>query len=184
MSDAAAGEGVTVIISEYDARWPSQYAAEAGRLAAGLVTAGIAPQRFSFEHVGSTAVPGLGAKPIIDLMLGLRDFDADAGRAVKACEQLGYVYHPEFEVRIPERRFLRGVAPEGFACNLHIVPIDGVFWLEHLKFRDVLRIDARLAAEYDVLKRGLAMQSWPSTSDYSDAKTEFIEQVLRSQSSR
>jgi GrpB-like predicted nucleotidyltransferase (UPF0157 family) len=121
---------------------------------------------------GSTAVPGLAAKPIIDILVG-----ADSLAAVEACIPRmvaeGYRYVEEFNVLIPERRYFE---KPGF--HVHAVSHGGDFWLRHLAFRDALRADPFLRHEYESLKRRLA-QARGDIAAYTDAKTRFIRSVER-----
>jgi GrpB-like predicted nucleotidyltransferase (UPF0157 family) len=129
------------------------------------------------EHVGSTAVPGLGAKPIIDMLLGVGRL-AEVEARLPALEALGYEYVPRFESRLPERRFFVGVAPRGRTHHLHGVEIGGSFWQRQLLFRDCLRSEPETAAAYERLKRDLARRHADDRETYTEAKADFIEAVL------
>ncbi len=85
----------------YDPGWKDAYETAAGELASAL-----APWVVSIEHIGSTSVPGLAAKPVIDIQVGVRTLD-DSHAIVRAVEALGYEYVPEFEADLPERRYFR-----------------------------------------------------------------------------
>jgi len=156
-----------VIIVDYDPRWPQRYDAERGQ----ILTA-IGPWTAAIEHIGSTSVPGLGAKPIIDIMVAIRSLD-DAAHCIEPLRALGYRYHPEFEDTLPERRYFnRG--PRDDHYHLHMVEPTSGFWERHLLFRDYLRTHRETAQEYERLKRALAAQYRDDRSGYTDAKTEFI----------
>lgn len=159
------------MIEPYAARWPARFEAERAALRAVL------PQGFVVEHVGSTAVPGLGAEPIIDLMLGadsLRDIEAQ----IPVLEALGYEYRPEHEVQIPERRFFAKPRKRPRDFHLHAIVRGGAFWIGHLAFRDALRSNARLARQYEALKRRLASRCGDDRDAYTDAKGPFVSAVL------
>jgi len=161
-----------VIIADYDPDWPQRYEAERGR-----ILAAIAPWVAQIEHIGSTSVPGLGAKPIIDIMVAVRSLD-DAAHCIEPLRALGYQYHPEFEDTLPERRYFnRGPSDDHY--HLHMVELDGGFWQRHLLFRDYLRAHPEAAQEYERLKRALAAQYRDDRSGYTDAKTEFITAIER-----
>jgi GrpB-like predicted nucleotidyltransferase (UPF0157 family) len=129
------------------------------------------------EHIGSTAVPGLGARPIIDMMLGAPDL-AQVEARIPALEAEGYRYVKEFEKSAPERRFFtRMDAPPGM-FNLHAVVLDSPFWKRHLAFRDALRADPGLASKYWRLKQHLAARLRDDRGAHADAKGEFIRKVL------
>lgn len=125
------------------------------------------------EHVGSTAVNGLAAKPVIDIMIGLPDFSV-ADDLVPSIEALGYEYIKKYENEMPFRRFfvknLNGVRTH----HIHMVEIDSEFWGRHLLFRNYLRQNPETAKKYAALKKQLAEREWEDVNEYADAKTEFI----------
>ncbi len=132
------------------------------------------------QHIGSTAVPGLAAKPIIDIMPGIRGL-AGIVEVIQPMQSLGYQYFPEYEVQLPERRYFRRPAGETFrgrgTHHVHIVEPASAFWRRHLAFRDYLRLHPGAAEEYATLKRRLAAQYRTDPVGYTDAKTEFITRV-------
>ena len=167
------------MIVGYDSQWPVQAAAEMGAIRAAL-----GHRLAAIEHIGSTSVPGLAAKPIIDLMAGLRTLD-DAIDCVPLLATLEYSYVPEFEAQMPERRYFRKSRGETRTHHLHMVVIGGAFWQRHLVFRDALRADPDLASEYAALKRRLAEQYSGNMVGYTEAKTAFIQAIeLRDSSLR
>ncbi len=154
-----------------DPGWPAAFAAEARALAAFFP-----PDTVRFEHVGSTAVPGLSAKPIIDILAGatrLVVFEQAVGRLAEH----GYAYVPEFEAELPQRRFFRCAER---SIHLHAVVHGEAFWTEHLRFRDRLRASPGLAAEYEALKHRLAERHRMDSFAYARAKTPFVRRVLAS----
>lgn len=171
-----------VEIVDYDPAWPERFARERDAIlrACGDVFVAI-------EHIGSTSVPGLAAKSIIDMMPGIRSLD-DAAPLVPKLEALGYTYVREFELPnefdegLPERRYFRkgGHGPE--AVHVHMVEPGGAFCESQLLFRNYLRRHADAAAEYGALKRRLAdeynatimEQGVDSQVGYTDRKTEFV----------
>jgi GrpB-like predicted nucleotidyltransferase (UPF0157 family) len=165
-----------IVIVEYDPGWPALFEAEKT-----LVTQTIGPALARIEHVGSTAVPGLAAKPIIDLMGGLTSL-ADAGQAVGPLKSIGYEYLPDYEAQIPERRFFRKTATTGgdsrITHHLHLVETSSSFWQLHLLFRDYLRAHPGDARRYEQLKRDLAGRFGSDRDGYTEAKTEFIEALI------
>lgn len=160
-----------VVIAPYDDRWPVRFRDEAEALASVL------PAHFVLEHMGSTAVPGMPAKPIIDMLLGA-DSLADIERVIPVLEQLGYEYVARHEAEIPGRRFFAKpvVRPRHF--HLHGVVMGGTIWREQLRFRDLLRADAALAARYAKLKQQLAGVFGDDRAGYTDAKRDFIHAAL------
>jgi GrpB-like predicted nucleotidyltransferase (UPF0157 family) len=161
-----------VVMVNYDPRWPEMYE----RARQGIVTAG-GDEVVAVEHVGSTAVPGLSAKPIIDIMAGVRRL-ADVERFRPALETAGYVYRPEMEQFIPDRRFFTKSAGGVSVQHLHVAEYGGEFWLRHLLFRDYLRAHPQIRDAYDRLKRQLAARFRDDRAAYTDAKTEFIQGVV------
>lgn len=157
-----------VVIVDYDPEWPAQYAAEADRIREAL-----GDRIVAVEHIGSTAVPELAAKPIIDLMVGLRDL-ANAGGCVAPLERLGYEYVPQYEESMPERRYFHKGPPRGRTHHLHMVEVGSDFWERHLLFRDILRAHPETARAYGALKRELAGRHGADREAYTDAKTAFI----------
>ena len=154
----------------YDPSWPRRYAEERDRIAAALGEAVVA-----IEHVGGTAVPGLPAKPVIDIMVGVPDIER-AGQAVAGLINLGYQYVPEFESELPERRYFRRGTPE--THHVHMVTVSSDFWEEHLLFRDYLRSNPKAAEEYGKLKRGLASRFRFDRDAYRSGKLPFIDTVV------
>ncbi len=156
----------------YTPAWTTAYEREAARIreAAG-------EHVVALEHVGSTAVPGLAAKPIVDLLGGVERL-ADADAAVDALEAIGYDYCPAFEESLPQRRYFRRTVNGHHTHHLHVVRRDSDFWDRHVRFRDCLREDPDLARAYEQLKRRLARDHTDDIDGYTEGKTEFIERVL------
>lgn len=161
-----------IVIVAYDPEWPLRFQQERDLI---LRTCGT-DAFVRIEHIGSTAVPGLGAKPIVDIMPGLRSL-ADAPRLIPFLETIGYEYVPAYESDLPERRFCRKDVAGERAFHLHIVETTSGFWERHLLFRDYLRAHPEAAAAYERLKRRLAAEYGSDRVGYTDAKTEFIRSV-------
>jgi GrpB-like predicted nucleotidyltransferase (UPF0157 family) len=159
-----------VIIVPYDPLWPSRFDRERAVLDEVFAGAGAA-----IEHVGSTAVPGLGAKPIIDIMVGVRRL-RDAEDRLSRLEAAGYEYVREYEAELPERRYFRKPRLGPRAYHLHCVVPGSRFWVRHLAFRDCLRAHPDAAAAYDALKRELGARA--GKREYTEAKSPFIERIL------
>jgi GrpB-like predicted nucleotidyltransferase (UPF0157 family) len=159
---------VRVVIAEYDPAWPALYAAEAERVR------GVLGERvLRLEHVGSTSVPGLPAKPVIDMLLVVAD-SADEAAYVPAMEQAGYT----LRIREPEwfeHRLFKGPLTD---INLHVFS-DGCAEIDRmLRFRDWLRSHPADLQLYLSTKRLLAQREWDQTQDYADAKTEVVREIL------
>ena len=156
-----------------DASWPAKFAAEAARLRAAL-PAGLIR---SIDHIGSTAVPGLAAKPIIDIMLELTDF-ASVGETVPVLEALGYAFwgdNPD-----PHHRFfVLGMPPFGTGRTHHVHIYELAATRErHLRFRDLLRTDPQAVVAYAALKHRLAAAHRSDREAYTRAKAAFIDDLL------
>ncbi|MCC7352444.1 MAG: GrpB family protein [Anaerolineae bacterium] len=162
----------SVVIVAYDPRWSVMYEEEKGFLL-NLLGDALA----AVEHIGSTAIPGLGAKPIIDIMAAVRRL-ADTEACIPALARGGYEYAPEFEVVIPERRFFRKGPPGARTHHLHVVELTSEFWDRHLLFRDYLRAHPDVAEEYLQLKKALAVRFAADRPSYTEAKTDFIQGVV------
>jgi GrpB-like predicted nucleotidyltransferase (UPF0157 family) len=164
------GRRVPLIVVDYDPRWPAMYEKDRDVIlrAVGSFARGI-------EHVGSTSIPGLAAKPIIDIVLGV---DPDAfDKVIEPLAGIGYDYNPDWEISMPMRRYFRRLHSDGtFTHHLHVVPHGGEFWTRHVRFRDYLRAHPEKAREYGELKIHLARKHQTSI-DYTFAKTEFIRSV-------
>jgi GrpB-like predicted nucleotidyltransferase (UPF0157 family) len=158
-----------IIIVEYDARWPGLFAQERD-----LILSRIGRDAVAIEHIGSTAVPGLGAKPIIDIMIAVRRL-ADAERCIKPLAAIHYEYVPGHEAVTPERRYFhKGTSRGRRTHHLHMVERDSDFWRRHLLFRDFLRAHPAEAQQYYRLKRELAQHCGADREAYTEAKTSFI----------
>jgi GrpB-like predicted nucleotidyltransferase (UPF0157 family) len=163
-----------LVLSEYQDTWPRQFQQVAEQL-----LANVSLPAARLEHIGSTSVPGLCAKPVLDLLLGVCALE-EAEAAIPALASAGFVYRPEHEVTIPDRRYF--VRPEGqtLRVHLHAVLLGGLLWRQHLYFRDALRQEPLLREQYATLKRRLAVQHAQDKAAYTEAKAPFIRQVLAS----
>lgn len=161
-----------IVVACYDPSWPASFESEMRLIAdaAGKLVAQI-------EHVGSTAVPGLGAKPIIDIMAAVKTL-SDAEECIPLLATLDYEFRPPELVGIPERRYFRKFTNGVRSHHLHVVVKDGEFWKKHLAFRDYLRMHPETARDYFNLKVGLAQKFPNDRLAYTDAKTEFIESIV------
>ena len=160
----------TVRVLPYDPAWPDLYAAEMARVEPILLSLGVS---LVLEHTGSTAVPGLAAKPVLDILAGRRS-DEERAAAIEALQGTGYVYRGE--QGIPGRDFFRRGEPRQY--HLHLVTMDSPFWRDHLAFRDHLRTHADAAAAYAGLKRELAARYPHDREAYIEGKTTFVEAIL------
>jgi GrpB-like predicted nucleotidyltransferase (UPF0157 family) len=161
-----------VILLPYDPAWPDVFERER-RLLAEVFRDTDA----TIEHVGSTAIPGLGAKPVIDIMVGLPHL-REAETRIEELERLGYEYVPQHEARLPDRRYFRKALNGGQPYHLHAVVRNGTFWCRLLIFRDHLRRHPDVAADYLALKRRLAGAYGADRLGYAEAKDSFVAAVV------
>ena len=161
-----------IVVAPYDPRWPDLFVEESRRL--GDVFAGTTA---SIEHVGSTAAPGIAAKPVIDILVGLPSL-AEAESRIDALESCGYHYVPEYERDLPERRYYRRPLVPPRTHHLHCVVESSEFWRRHLAFRDHLRSHPDDAREYGAMKAELAAKHPTDGVAYTQAKSPFIEKIL------
>ncbi|MGI6082986.1 MAG: GrpB family protein [Limnochordia bacterium] len=157
-----------IVVVEYDPAWPEAFSQEQERIcrAMGL-------PKTDVEHIGSTAVSGLAAKPVIDLMLGLSVYPPDR-RLVCALIDLGYECLGEAGVK--GRFFLRRRGPQDF--NLHLVLGGGDHWVKNLVFRDYLRAHPAEGMKYVQTKRQAISSGMNRLLSYSDAKSAIIEELM------
>jgi GrpB-like predicted nucleotidyltransferase (UPF0157 family) len=160
---------MAVSLVPYDSTWPLEFAAEAERIE--RACAGL-PIRL--EHIGSTAVPGLAAKPVIDILAG-RPGNMAGEAYVPAFRQLGYEHKGAFG--IPGRNYFRRGSPR--THHVHLVSWSSELWLDHLLFRDYLRSHPDAAREYETIKRELAGMYLHDKENYTDAKGPFIRSIVR-----
>jgi GrpB-like predicted nucleotidyltransferase (UPF0157 family) len=155
-----------IALVEYDSAWPARFNAEATRLARILPS-------LRWHHIGSTAVPGLPAKPIIDMMALTDDLDRPLPALI---DEAAYTYPENYNSTLAERRWLCRPSAAHRTHHLHLVA-DRDELERHLCFRDALRSDTGLAAEYAALKRRLADAMPEDREGYTAAKTAFITNV-------
>lgn len=155
----------------YDPAWPARFAAEAGR-----VRAALGAHALAVEHVGSTAVPGLAGKPVLDVGIAVGGEGA-ADACIAPLEALGYTHRGPYGDDPRRRYFVRDAGGERVAqLHLYILPAAG--WDEKLAFRDALRADPALARAYAAEKRRAADAVGWDKGAYSVAKGPFVERVL------
>ena len=158
----------TVRLAPHAEVWHRLFAREEARLRAAL-----GGRVAAVEHVGSTAICGISAKPVIDIAAAVREI-ADAAACVAPLEALGY--EDRGEHGIPGRRYFTRGEPR--THHLHVVELGGEFWRAHLLFRDHLRRHPRLAKEYEGLKKWLAAEYPEDRGAYTEGKAAFIRGVL------
>jgi GrpB-like predicted nucleotidyltransferase (UPF0157 family) len=158
-----------VEIVDYDPTWPVRFEAERDQLVELLESWLVGP----IEHIGSTAVIGLPAKPVIDMMAGVESLDASRA-AIEVVAELGYCYAP---YRAESEHWFCKPSFAFRTHHLHLVPFGSVQWASTLAFRDCLRAHPAVAAEYAALKRRLAEKHRFDREAYTQAKEPFIAQT-------
>jgi GrpB-like predicted nucleotidyltransferase (UPF0157 family) len=159
---------------EYDHAWPALAEREAHRIRSALSLSDA-----SIEHIGSTAVPGLVAKPTVDLMLGT-DALPPAPATVTTLENLGY--RSFGEVGVPGRYYFRLRGPA--SVNLHLVRHLGEHWTSNLALRDYLRSDADARSRYAAAKRAAVASGARTLLAYSDAKADEVARLVKAACTR
>ena len=164
-------EVARINVVPYDPLWPGLFADECRlleRVLAPWLVGGV-------HHIGSTAVPGLPAKPLIDMIAGIRAL-AESRAAYEPLREVGYVHTPHRPCEA--HHFSRPSANwRERTHNLHLTEVGSALWRERFAFRDALRADPALAAEYAALKQRLVDQC-DDGADYAAGKRHFVERIL------
>lgn len=159
-----------VELSEPQAKWPALFEQEKLRVMDALAVLDVV-----IEHIGSTSIPSLVAKPVIDLQVGVRSVNEfEAADGIKRLELIGYEYLPQFEGMVPFRRLFTRAMDGTRLNNLHLVATDHPWWRRHLMFRDYLRQVPKAREEYALTKQALALREWTDVNDYAGAKTAVV----------
>lgn len=162
-----------VMIVDYDPRWPDIYLEEKER-----ILGAVGEKIKDIEHIGSTAVPGLGAKPVIDIMVSVKDVET-AHECVDPLGRIGYTdITPQPLSWNQDWFYCLGKGPHSTGFHLHLVREGSDHWDGHILFRDYLRAHPETARTYYDLKKRLATEYGADREGYTDAKTSFIESVL------
>lgn len=166
--DKVTPHNAPITLADYDPDWPVLFAREAARIRAALSSRAV-----QVEHVGSTSVPGLAAKPIIDILLAVPD-SSDEQAYVPELERAGYV----LRAREPgwfEHRMFKGPDTD---INLHVFTVGAAEIDRMLLFRDQLQANDADRDAYLQVKRDLAERTWRHVQHYADAKTAIVEQII------
>jgi GrpB-like predicted nucleotidyltransferase (UPF0157 family) len=158
-----------VLLSEYDTNWPLEFENEKKSIQNTLTE-----NEIRIEHVGSTSVENLCAKPIIDILIGINHFD-EGYKFASLLQATGYAY--KGENGIPGRHFF--VKGDPRTHHLHMVEMNSVFFRDHLLFRDYLRENPEEKNQYAELKKSMAVKYVDDREKYTDSKAEFIQNILQ-----
>ncbi|MCW7539662.1 GrpB family protein [Aquabacterium sp. A7-Y] len=167
---AAIHESVELV--PYDPAWPPAFEEERWRLLSLFPSAFVA-----IEHIGSTAIPGMRAKPIVDILAGVESLTGVDALAARLCE-VGYATSAEFNASLSDRKWFMRWAHGRRTHHLHVVVHDGGIWRQRLAFRDRLRVDPQAAARYERLKARLAAEHRDDREAYTDAKADFVQSIV------
>jgi GrpB-like predicted nucleotidyltransferase (UPF0157 family) len=162
----------SIIVSDYDPNWPTLFEQERTRIKNALGSFAL-----TIEHVGSTAVPGLPSKPIVDLLVGVRSLEEARERCIDPIEALGYNYIPEYALWLPGELFFRKGSPGPWTHHVHLMKPFNPRWEAFLVFRDYLRAHPEAARTYADIKRALAATSKDNIEAYRNGKNAFVEET-------
>lgn len=157
-----------VQLSPYNPKWPALFAAEAERIVSNL------PLQIALEHIGSTSVAGLPAKPIIDIMVGIQQKDTEVVR--RGLRSLGY--DDLGEAGVSGRLYFRKRVPDAF--NVHVVHQDGPIWKSNIALREYLRQNSEAARQYAEVKRSAIESGATMLLSYSEYKREIVAELITS----
>ena len=161
-----------VALHACSATWPTLFEAERERLLA------LMPDRLiDVQHIGSTAILGLAAKPIVDLLAGVESMEVARALAEPLCRS-GYTTSAEFNASLSDRQWFMRWANGHRTHHLHVVVHGGAAWRQRLMFRDLLRGDALLGQRYAALKADLAATHRHDREAYTEAKAAFIQALV------
>lgn len=161
----------SVILEEYDSSWPEKFEHEKHFL---LSVAG--EWNFgSIEHVGSTAVLGMIAKPVIDVMFGVKSLE-ESKPAIETLVENGYKYWP---YKTEVMHWFCKPSDAFRTHHLHLIPYESPLWKERIQFRDLLRSNIKIANQYASLKKELAVQYKEDRETYTEKKWPFVRQALQ-----
>lgn len=174
MSIEQLGELFPIIISDSSEKWPQIYQAERKLILESIPEAYIE----RIDHIGSTAVPGLKAKPTIDILLQVSK-NSNTNEIITAFKNLGYHYTEQPDNPPPHMMFVKGYTEQGFKGQAYHVHVRYKGDWNEIYFRDYLIKHKNIAKEYEELKLKLAAKYKNNREEYTNAKTDFIEKVNR-----
>ncbi len=160
-----------IILAPYDPLWLDKFETEKQnllRVASDLLT--------HIEHIGSTAIPGIIAKPTVDILAAIISLN-ETQRLINVITPINYIYVPEYETELPERRYFYKNRAGEDAFHLHVVEMNSAFWNRHIAFRNYLRAHADQAFAYAKLKIQLAEKHHADRDAYSNGKSDFIHRI-------
>lgn len=163
---------MSFIVALPSPEWPRLFLARRDELRAAFASMSV-----DIEHIGSTSVPGLASKPVIDILVGATSLVGIESR-IPALIAAGFTYRPEHEDELPMRRYFTKTPPGSLRVHVHAVERSGHLWRDHLAFRDALRSDDALRDRYQALKLELAQRFAHDKAAYTEAKGPFIRETI------
>ncbi len=160
-----------IIIEKYNPTWKIIFEVEQQ-----LLEKRLNDSKIQVEHIGSTSVEGLGAKPVIDIMIGVPNFEI-VNNYIPLIQSIGYKYIDEYEDVMPYRRFFIKESKGKRSHHIHMVEVNTEFWNRHLFFKNYLRSHSETKETYYQLKKDLCKQEWNHSGEYAEAKTDFIRNI-------
>jgi GrpB-like predicted nucleotidyltransferase (UPF0157 family)/predicted acetyltransferase len=163
-----------ITLIPYSSNWPLLFEEEKNQ----LLDLGV-NNIVAIEHIGSTAIPGIHAKPVIDILVGVRNLSEFTDKNISEVESLGYRYNPKFETVLPNRRYFQKEDLKDVRTHqIHLLQYPSPWSEQQILFRNYLRSYANSAREYEELKFSLA-QRFDNTIDYANGKNDFCHKILR-----
>ena len=161
----------TVKLVPYSQEWPEIFEKEKA-----LILRAIGEQVADVQHIGSTSVPGLYAKPIIDIAAGVHSLDVEGRMCTKPLERIGYVC--KNDAGVPGRIFFSKGREDLMTHHLDVVEYGGIAWNNYIRFREYMRSHKKAREEYAKLKKALAGKFANDRDSYTAKKEEFIKRIL------
>ncbi len=135
----------------------------------------IVDNKDEIEHIGSTAINGISAKPIIDILIGINTNEIDS--YIPKIKKLGFIYEKKYEKKIENRRFFYKNKNNHREIHIHLVNKNTYWYKRHIAFRNALRQNALLKLQYQALKTKLSEKEWIDSNEYAEAKSPFIRSI-------
>ncbi len=164
-----------IIIYPYNKKWPEIYNKEAKKIISKCI---LYDPKLSVEHIGSTAIPQMSSKNIVDILIGVSSMDI-ADKLIDTIKLMGYKYISSYENQFPDRRYFEKSNNDTEQFHIHMVKLNSTFWNEHIWFRDFLKNHRHLADEYEKLKFKLAEKYRYNRDLYTKEKGLFIRQIFK-----
>jgi len=169
--DNVSAQSLAVVVADHDAAWATQFLAVEA-----LIRRQVGDAVTAVDHIGSTSVPGLAAKPVIDVLVRVIDLDRIDARFDDAMAAVGFASRGEFAIS-GRRFYVRPADGQHLRTHVHLVPLWHRAAGDHLRFRDYLRVNDQLASRYGLLKRQLA-QAYPDDIDtYMSGKADLMHRI-------